>query len=163
MARFLLASLLCLIAAPSLAGEDALLQWVSALTGYPVPSRPYTIEYLTIEALSARAERGDDRVEPFGMWDPYTWTIYLDDRLDVEGNKCARSVLAHELTHYLQTPRTAVTGPRSGYEIEALRVTAVYLGVWRLPPWQAHFDAEICESYLRSSLSGAAAWIAPRP
>ena len=76
-----------------------LLVAVATLSGYPLPSRQSDVVMIPHEELEQAACGRPCRV--FG-WSPPGATIYLDDRLDLGGDLFARSILVHELTHYLQ-------------------------------------------------------------
>jgi hypothetical protein len=71
----------------------------SALSGYPAPSDSPNVVLVAHELLEEKACGQPCRV--YG-WSPPGATIYLDNRLDLHANLFARSILVHELTHYLQ-------------------------------------------------------------
>ncbi len=71
----------------------------SALSGYPAPSESPNVVLVAHELLEEKACGQPCRV--YG-WSPPGSTIYLDNRLDLHANLFARSILVHELTHYLQ-------------------------------------------------------------
>ena len=71
----------------------------SALSGYLAPADSPNVVLVPHEVLEEKACGQPCRV--YG-WSPPGATIYLDSRLDLAGNLFARSILVHELTHYLQ-------------------------------------------------------------
>lgn len=71
----------------------------STLSGYPLPEKTPVIVQLSHERLEQMACGRPCRV--FG-WSPPGMIIYLDDRLDLDRELFARSILVHELTHFLQ-------------------------------------------------------------
>jgi len=71
----------------------------SALSGYPAPADSPNVVLVPHEVLEEKACGQPCRV--YG-WSPPGATIYLDSRLDLDGNLFARSILVHELTHFLQ-------------------------------------------------------------
>jgi hypothetical protein len=71
----------------------------SAISGYPVPADYPDVALIAHEELEQQACGQPCRV--YG-WAPPGSIIYLDNRLDLEGNLFAKSILVHELTHYLQ-------------------------------------------------------------
>lgn len=71
----------------------------AALSGYPLPAERPDVVIISHAELEQAACGRPCRV--FG-WSPPGATIYLDDRLDLDDDLFAQSILVHELTHYLQ-------------------------------------------------------------
>lgn len=76
-----------------------LLVAAAALSGYPAPPEQPEVVQVSHAKLEQIACGRPCRV--FG-WSPPGAVIYLDDKLDLEGDLFAQSILIHELTHYLQ-------------------------------------------------------------
>jgi hypothetical protein len=79
---------------------EVLFSWAVALTSYSMPAdRPQVVmashAYLEQVACEGR------QCKVMG-WYPSGNTIYIDDRLDLEDNLFASSILVHEMVHYLQ-------------------------------------------------------------
>ncbi len=77
----------------------ALLSWAVLLTGDPEPAAPPSVEMVPhafLEELACGA--------PCPIQGLYTYgaVVYLDDSLDPRSDLWARSVLLHELVHYVQ-------------------------------------------------------------
>lgn len=85
---------------PGIAGLIAkLLVTVQALTGYPGSTRAPVVAFIPHVELRGMAREGPCEIRG---WYAGGSTIYLDDRLDPEANKWDRSIVVHELVHYLQ-------------------------------------------------------------
>ena len=79
---------------------EILLSWAVMLTGYDMPAeRPQVVmashSYLEQVACEGR------KCKVMG-WFPSGTTIYIDERLDVQDNLYASSIVVHEMVHYLQ-------------------------------------------------------------
>lgn len=113
-----------------------LLSWAVTLSGMPTP---------TAEPVVARVEHADlvrdacaGRDCKVVGWFPPGNVIYLDQRLDPEGDLWAASIVVHEMVHYLQHQRdpTGFTdcGRAIALEREAYGVQREFLlryGVYR--------------------------------
>lgn len=75
-----------------------LLIFAQSFTGYSIPSELPEIAFVPHVELQRSA--CDRPCEVYG-WYPLGRTIYLDDRLDPIRDAKARSILLHELVHYL--------------------------------------------------------------
>jgi hypothetical protein len=69
------------------------------LTRYPLPDQYPTVTYLSSDDLSKLA--CDSKCTVLGHYQGGL-TVYLDDKLKPESNLFDRSVLLHEMVHYLQ-------------------------------------------------------------
>lgn len=88
------------MAAPELSQLTAeLLVVVQLLAGYPQMLAVPTVEPVPNARL---VEMACERPCNVQGWYPGGDTIYLDERLDPVGDLWARSILVHELVHYLQ-------------------------------------------------------------
>jgi hypothetical protein len=76
-----------------------LLGWVALLTGEPSPSALPRVERVPHAVLETLACGRPCPV--LGLY-AYGEVIYLDERLDPESDLFARSILVHELVHYVQ-------------------------------------------------------------
>ncbi len=76
-----------------------LLYAVQVLTGYPGPAEAPRVEFVPHLQLEQMACEG--RCDIRG-WYPGGSTIYLDDRLDPIDSVWDRSILVHEIVHYVQ-------------------------------------------------------------
>lgn len=81
-----------------------LLIFAQSFTGYSIPSELPEIAFVPHVELQRSA--CDRPCEVYG-WYPLGRTIYLDDRLDPIRDAKARSILLHELVHYLQNAHRA--------------------------------------------------------
>jgi hypothetical protein len=77
-----------------------MMSWAVTLSGYPAPAMLPQVRMVPHAVLMAQACGG----QPCNVlgWFPPGEMIYLDDRLDLEGNLVADSILVHEMVHYLQ-------------------------------------------------------------
>ena len=109
-----------------------LLAWLNMHTGYAVPVKEPVIAFVPHSALEQMACRGPCPVLGFYADEN---VVYLEDRLNLETNVCARSILLHELVHYLQdrTDRFAdEEDPAVRWqlrEMEAYRIQNYYLAM----------------------------------
>ena len=76
-----------------------LLLAIHMLSGQPVPEALPSIDFVPQRELQERACEGP--CEVYG-WFPPGRVIYLDDRLDPLKDIWARSIVVHELVHYVQ-------------------------------------------------------------
>jgi hypothetical protein len=79
----------------------ALLAWIQLSTGYDLPAASPEIEFVSHQHL-VDVLCGGTECSVVGMYLRGD-TIYLDDRLDVVKDVHHRSILVHELVHYVQT------------------------------------------------------------
>ena len=107
----------------------SLLIFVQSATGYAHAEKPPQIAFVPHAELERTACNRPCKI--YG-WYPRGEIIYLDDRLDPINDIRARSILLHELVHYLQQAHGAFTGGSecenwSRRELEAYRVQARWL------------------------------------
>jgi hypothetical protein len=76
-----------------------LLTWISAHTTYPMPAETPVIAVVPHAYLELLA--CGQSCEALGVY-PDAGVIYVDAKLQLDSNICARSVLLHELVHYDQ-------------------------------------------------------------
>jgi hypothetical protein len=107
-----------------------LLAWISAHTSYAVPGQTPAVAIVPHAYIEALACNGP--CEALGVY-PDGNIVYIDDALRIDTNVCARSVLLHELVHYLQDRKgrffnlDPVTRAHAR-EHEAYAVQKAYLG-----------------------------------
>lgn len=78
-----------------------LLSWTVSLSQYSHPGTPPEIEYKQHEFFIEKACDGNKKCDVYA-WYNDTGIIYLDSRLENKTDAITRSVVVHELTHYLQ-------------------------------------------------------------
>jgi len=76
-----------------------LLAWISAHTPYALPDQAPAVALVPHAQLEQLA--CGEPCQALGVY-PDKNVVYIDDSLQIETNVCARSVLLHELVHYLQ-------------------------------------------------------------
>ena len=76
-----------------------LLAWISAHTSYTLPGDAPAVAIVPHAYLEALACNGP--CEVLGVYTDGN-VVYIDNSLHIDTNVCARSVLLHELVHYLQ-------------------------------------------------------------
>ena len=109
-----------------------LLTWIHAHSDLPMPHGQPTIDFVPASQLAEIACNGKCDALGFSP-DRDISTIYLERKLDIEHDVCQRSILVHELVHYMQhrakrfedEPPDVAAHWR---EMEALQVQRVYLG-----------------------------------
>lgn len=116
-----------------------LLVAIQALSGYGAPAAAARVEFVPHERLEQEA--CGRPCEIYG-WFPPGRTVYLDDRLDPLADPAARSILLHELVHFLQ--QEAGTFPPPGD-----------CQTWLDREWQA-YDIQI--RWLAAQPASAASW-----
>jgi len=77
----------------------SLLTWITTHTNYPMPDQTPVV-VLAPHAYIEQVACGEP-CEALGAY-PDGNVIYIDEALQVDRNVCAKSVLLHELVHYLQ-------------------------------------------------------------
>jgi hypothetical protein len=77
-----------------------LLSWAVTLSGYPAPSQPPEVVTVPHAFFVANACGGRE-CKVYG-WYAGGKKIYLDERMDPQGQLLASSVVVHEMVHYLQ-------------------------------------------------------------
>ncbi len=77
-----------------------LLSWAVTLSSYPSPDQPPTVEYKP-ESYSHEHACGG-RPCSILAWYNNNGAIFLDDRLQQQTDVMTRSMLVHEMVHYLQ-------------------------------------------------------------
>jgi Domain of unknown function (DUF6647) len=107
----------------------SLLIFAQSVTGYAPLDDPPQVSFVPHVELERAACSRPCKI--YG-WYPLGRTIYLDDRLDPVHDAGDRSILLHELVHYLQQAHGAFTGGSecekwSRRELEAYRVQARWL------------------------------------
>ena len=78
-----------------------LLSWASHLSSYTYPEVPPDYEFKSRSFFVNNACQGNARCNA-GAWYNDNGTIYIDDRLQNWEDPMVRSVIVHELVHYLQ-------------------------------------------------------------
>ena len=78
-----------------------LLSWASHLSSYTYPEIPPEFEFKPHEYFIEHACRGNARCS-VGAWYNDAGVIFIDDRLQDWTDPVIRSVIVHELVHYLQ-------------------------------------------------------------
>lgn len=128
---------------------NALLSWAVLLSGHPAPKELPEVVFVPHQYMVEHAcNRRECRV--LG-WYAGGREIYLDERLDVQGNLFHSSILVHEMVHYLQRHSGAFQGDFScanamTMERQAYAVQAEYLvryGIYR--PVGAAITSASCE------------------
>ena len=112
-----------------------LLVAVQLLSGYGTPSTSPDVKFVAPERLQEMACGRPCAV--FG-WSPPGRTIFLDRRLDPSADVMARSILVHELVHFLQRAAQGGAGPANcaewlEWEREAFDVQIKWLAGQRAP------------------------------
>jgi hypothetical protein len=77
-----------------------LFSWAITLSGYP-PADPPTIEFKPKAFFVKEACGGNENCRVVGWYRGGT-TVYVWDRLNIDGSQIAASVVVHENVHYLQ-------------------------------------------------------------
>jgi hypothetical protein len=132
----------------------ALLSWVHAVAGYPIPATAPMVQFASHQFLVDTMCGGVD-CPVAGMY-LYGNTVYLDDRLDVEDNPFHQSILLHELVHYLQKHSGLFAPPSCttwvAAEREAYRLQARWLAERQLayPVMRYMPRADLCESQVQA-------------
>lgn len=103
---------------------------IHANSSYPVPGSLPEIHRVPVEVMQQKVCGKPCTIKAF--FHP-EWGVYLDENLDLEGNPFDRSVLLHELVHYLQNTggrfEKMPVSCRRNYlaEIEAYKIQNLYL------------------------------------
>ncbi|MBI2993210.1 MAG: hypothetical protein HYY48_03425 [Gammaproteobacteria bacterium] len=79
-----------------------LLSWAAHLSGYPYPDTVPELNRVGHKFLVEHACTGEPRNCRAVAWYDDRDTIYLDDRVEDLEDPVVRSVIVHELVHYLQ-------------------------------------------------------------
>ena len=124
----------------------SLLIFAQSATGYALPEDPPWIAFAPHAELPAGGMQRPCKI--YG-WYPRGKIIYLDDRLDPVHEVRARSILLHELVHYMQQVHGAFSGgsecenwsrrEREAYSVQARWLAAkatpssLYSGAGRAP------------------------------
>ena len=114
------------------------------LSGYPMPANPPEVELKPHAWLEKQACTTPC---PVYGWYARTGTIYLDDGLDIQTDVFARSVLVHELVHFLQG-QTDRAGAKLDCSVQDLREREAYHIQYR---WLAR-QAAPPEAYMKLGL-----------
>ena len=83
-----------------------LLTAITSISGYSMPERAPEVAFVSQSYLESRACNRPCDVQG---WFPPGRVVYLDDRLDPQNDVWERSILLHELVHYLQQEEGAFT------------------------------------------------------
>lgn len=107
----------------------SLLAWIHLFTGFDIPEEDPYITAVPHQVLERMACEGKCPI--LGLY-PRDGVIYLDENLQPETNICARSILLHELVHFVQEAngRFADRDPLLRWqfrEAEAHRIQNVFL------------------------------------
>jgi hypothetical protein len=101
----------------------ALLAFIHSATGYPVPEQFPQIVRASHEQIAGMMTCPRS-CEAFALY--RGGVIYLDQTADVEGDVTARSILLHELTHWLQDANCAFCATAGGEHRWRLREADAY-------------------------------------
>lgn len=107
----------------------SLLAWLGSHTNYTIPDQAPTVAFVPHSYLEELA--CGEKCPALGVY-PDGNVVYIDDELQTETNVCARSVLLHELVHYLQDKNgrfTNLSPQLASYlrEHDAYAIQQVYL------------------------------------
>jgi len=80
---------------------SVLLSWTVYLSGYPLPETLPVLEYQPHGFFVEHACLGNENCRAVGWYDD-NGTIFLDERVKGQEDAMTRSLIVHELTHYLQ-------------------------------------------------------------
>lgn len=117
---------------------------IQMLSGYPVPQTLPQIHTASVQEMQQRVCGKPCPVKAFYHRE---WGVYLDETLDLRGSAFDRSVLLHELVHYVQNvtgrfEKIPVSCRRNHLaELEAYRIQNLYLASVNSParalytPW----------------------------
>lgn len=114
---------------------------IHANSSYPVPRAEPEIHSVALEVMQQKICGKPCAVKAF--YHP-EWGVYLDEKLDLEGSAFDRSVLLHELVHYLQNTtgrfeKMPVSCERNYLaEIEAYKIQNLYLASVNSPRRALH-------------------------
>jgi hypothetical protein len=103
---------------------------IHALSGYPVPATLPPIQAVPVEVMQQKACGKPCAVKAF--YHP-EWGVFFDEKMDLAANDFDRSVLLHELVHYLQSTggrfeKMPITCERNQLaEAEAYKIQNLYL------------------------------------
>ncbi len=102
----------------------SLLAWINLNAGYEIPQPDPVIAFVPQPALEQMACTG--RCPIFGLYRD-AGVIYLDARLRPETNVCARSILLHELVHFVQhaSDRFAGLQAETSWQIREIEAYAI--------------------------------------
>jgi hypothetical protein len=79
---------------------EVLFSWALTLSGYPAAEMP-RVEFMPRAFFVQNACGGSPNCKVVG-WYRGGGVVYVWDRLDVDGDQVAASIVVHEFTHYLQ-------------------------------------------------------------
>lgn len=107
----------------------SLLAWINIEAGLEVPDRTPVVAFVPRASLELMACKGPCPI--LGLY-PGKGVVYVDGDLALETNICARSVLLHELVHYMQDKarRFAEYSPELRWqmrELEAHQIQSQFL------------------------------------
>ena len=127
-----------------------LLSYAVKLTSYAHPGIPPEIQYEDHQFFVEQACAGNERCQVAG-WYNNNGTIYLDERIKGQQDAETRSLVVHELTHYLQdlsgeftegNCEEYVKREREAYSAQRQylkRIAQVYIAVYQnYPPCHLH-------------------------
>ncbi len=103
----------------------ALLSWAVRLSPYPAPAQPPAV-YFASRALITEKACGGRHCGAIAWYDNHGG-IYIDERYHAEDTPFARSLVVHEMVHYLQDlsgrfdPASCADHRRREYEAHALQ------------------------------------------
>lgn len=122
-----------------------LLSWTVSLSQYDHPHTLPDIEYKDRSFFVETVCRDNDKC-PVAAWYNHQGTIYLDDRLQGQQDPETRSLIVHEMTHYLQdlsgkynneSCDDHVYREREAYSIQRTylkRIAQVYIAIYQNYP-----------------------------
>lgn len=138
-----------------------LLSWIHAVAGYEIPAALPAVQFVSHQLLVDTMCEGIE-CPVAGMY-LYGDAVYLDERLDVETDPFHRSILLHELVHYMQRQSGLFTPPSCATwvaaEREAYRLQARWLSAHQVahPMMRYMPRADLCESDGRAPEKAAGA------
>lgn len=122
-----------------------LLSWAAQLSGYPYPHTVPSLQYRSHEFFVKQACGGSEPCRVAAWYDDKK-IIYLDDRITNLRDPMVRSLLVHEMVHYLQDLsgkyksadcHTRVLREQQAYAAQRLylnQVAGVFASLWPVYP-----------------------------
>lgn len=131
----------------------ATLIWLAGQMGQPPHIEPPPVVYMSrgeLHQLTAHSHQLGDRYLVGGMYNSREDMVYLPNTFDLD-NPYERSVLVHELVHYIQDARRIRFDCPALYEEQAYRLQAVWLeGQGLTPTAIPHFvlsEIRLCDRH----------------
>ena len=131
---------------------NVLLSWTVYLSSYSLPETPPSLEYKPQSFFVEHACLGNEKCRVAGWYDDHG-TIFIDDRTESNNDAMTRSLIVHEIAHYLQdisgkfdveSCENHLVREREAYSIQrqylnkiAGRFVAIYINYLPCPDGQA--------------------------